>query len=124
MVDLNPNNYYAAERYMPRQLIESISLIESTSNPATYFSRYDFAIERAAILAQMPGVKIAGRTAKEVLEMLLDERDERTIAFIKRCSLAHKFQKLIDYVEENEPNWSTAVDDYYRQMYEEWILYR
>ncbi len=124
MRDLNPNNYYAAESYMPQQVLESMALTESTSNPGTFFSRYDLAVERAAILMQIPGAKISGKPAEEYVRMLMDERDSRTIAFIIRCSNAHKFQKLIDYVEEESPNWSDSVDQYYREQYEQWILYR
>ena len=123
MQDMNSYGYYAAESYMPAQVLESVALTESTTNPATFFSRYDLAIERATALMKTTRALINGRPAKDYVRMLMNERDSRTINFITRCCRANRFSKLVAYVEAESPNWSDKVESYYRQQYEQWKLY-
>ena len=64
---------------------ESIDLVNSTKNPETFFSRYDFLIERLSQLMELEKIiDFTGESPSDTFERVMLEKSELTNIFLRR----------------------------------------
>ena len=64
---------------------ESLDLINKTTNPSTFFGRYETAVQNAKRTIEIMKQYDASEDAEELLESLVDEKESLVEEFIDRC---------------------------------------
>lgn len=68
-----------------RVIRESLELLNKTTNPSTFFGRYETAVDNAKRVIELMEQYDASEDAEELLESLLDEKESLVDEFIDRC---------------------------------------
>ncbi|MBQ6998551.1 MAG: TerB N-terminal domain-containing protein [Clostridia bacterium] len=68
-----------------RVIRESLELLNKTTNPSTFFGRYETAVDNAKRVIELMEQYDASDDAEELLESLLDEKESLVDEFIDRC---------------------------------------
>lgn len=79
---------------------ESMGLLETTTNPGTYFSRYRLVINEAVKISSFEEIIYDGKTAAQLLGMLQNEKDRLHREFIDRMFAAKKENQLVYRMHE------------------------
>ena len=76
--------------------------MEQTTNPGTFFSRYDTAVDMAERILETSFVDAHIAYAEEVLDRLLSEQDSIAIDFVNRCKAKGNLRFVKDALLEND----------------------
>ena len=97
-------------------MVDSVQLLWETSNPNTFFSRYDLAIQQARSVISVDGGGLRGMQARKTLKVLRKHKVVLVNAFLKRCYDAGKFSYKKDELLANIPNMPEESYAYYLQL--------
>ncbi|MDY4953508.1 MAG: hypothetical protein SO073_02565 [Candidatus Onthomonas sp.] len=122
---------------------ESAEIIESTVNPDTFFSRYDFYMEKLAVMAEkerngVAGIKFSGESIIEKYEKMTSSKQkiECIIVFIDRmwadtCEKAkglktdkgrqNRYQKFYDRLQQYEYRMPQECIQHYQALFQQGI---
>ena len=97
-------------------MVDSVELLWLTSNPETFFSRYQLAIKQAWEVVEADRFGFHGNQAKQVLKVLNKHKAVIVNAFLKRCYKAGKFPYKQDEIIANRMNMPAESYEYFLQL--------
>lgn len=113
----NPN-VVAVPRFL-QILKESLEIMEQTTNPGTFFSRYDTAVDMAESILETSYIDEHIAYAEEVLDVLLSEQDRIAIDFVNRCKAKGNLWFVKDALLENDTVFSEEAKVYLLEVLEQ-----
>lgn len=100
-------------------LKESLEIMEQTTNPGTFFSRYDTAVDMAERILETSFVDEHIAYAEEVLDVLLSEQDSIAMDFVNRCKAKGNFWYVQDALLENDTVFTEEAKVYLLEVLEQ-----
>ena len=108
----------AVPRFM-QILNESLEIMEQTTNPGTFFSRYDTAVDMAERILETSFVDAHITYAEEVLDSLLSEQDSIATDFVDRCRAKGNLRFVKDALLENDTVFTEEAKEYLLEVLEQ-----
>lgn len=98
-----------------RIIAESLSIMEKTTNPSTYFDRYTLASNKSCMISQYPYAIYKGKTASQIHQMLYDGRSKDKLhrEFIDRLFAAGKEDTLTYQLYDYGLDMSKSTREYF-----------
>ena len=102
------------EQYIP-QIRESLELMDKTLNPATFFTRYQFASDRACHIMEVKKVVYDGKTPAQIYKWLNDRHSKYYLQkkFIDRLFEAHRENSIAYQMDEIGYRMLRETKEYY-----------
>lgn len=97
-------------------MVDSVELLWLTSNPETFFPRYQLAIKQAWEVVEADRFGFHGKQAKQVLKVLYNQKPVIVNAFLKRCYDAGKFSYKKEELLANCKNMPKESYEYFLQL--------
>lgn len=108
----------AVPRFM-QILNESLTIMKNTTNPGTFFSRYDTAVDMAERILETSYIDEHIAYAEEVLDVLLSEQDSIATDFVDRCRAKGNLRFVKDAILENDTVFSVEAKVYLLDVLEQ-----
>ncbi len=100
--DLNQKRQWAMSVDHQRILTDSLELIQTTTNPKTFFSRYNLALKEAELLNDTTHLTI-----------LTEEKEDLFIEFFDRCYFSGKLPHVKDDIISQKDEIPPEAYDYF-----------
>ena len=97
-------------------MVDSVELLWLTSNPETFFPRYQLAIKQAWDVIRADRFGFHGKQAKQILKVLNNKKVIIVNAFLKRCHETGKFPYKQDEIIANRINMPAESYEYFLQL--------
>ena len=119
LVDSRPNAQILAPQFM-KQALESAKILQMTTEPGTFFTRYDFCVGRLMELEECKKYGVSVSTTQDLEKYRsMDFREEAVEEIIQRTK--EKYQNKIETLKTSKAkqNWATK----YHQAFEPYLPY-
>lgn len=96
-----------------RIIVDSLNIMNKTTNPDTYFSRYKLASNKACLISGLKASIYNGMTANDIYNMLHNDKDRLHREFIDRLFISKKENQLVYQLHEVGLSMSPETREYF-----------